>query len=120
ALAEAEALERQVIAQNKRRRSDLSVSVAAQKITSLIAGKQFDQAFTEYRRQLSNLGKTGGGNFFYDIVQPFAEALVAAGNQRQAKEVISLARQALKPANGSLIDNDLRELETSLADSSSG
>ena len=47
-----------------------------QKMISLVAAKQFDEAFAEYRRQVASLGKFGGGNFFYGIVQPFAEALL--------------------------------------------
>jgi hypothetical protein len=112
---EAESLERQIVAQNKRKRSDLSVSTAAQKIASLVAARQFDQALAEYRRQASSLAKTGGGNFFYDIVQPFAGALVAAGDTRRAKEVVMLARRALKPELGSIIDSELKDLEKLVA-----
>ncbi|HEY5770634.1 MAG TPA: tetratricopeptide repeat protein [Terrimicrobium sp.] len=120
ALQEAETMERQMVAQNKRSRSDLSVSVAAQKIISLIEANQLDKAFTEYRRQVLTLGRTGGGNFFYDIVQPFAEALVATGDVRQAKEVLALARKALKPEIGSIIDTELKNLEKIVADRSRG
>jgi hypothetical protein len=115
---EAEGLERQIVAQNKRSRSDLSVSVAAQKVISLIAAKQLDQAFAEYRRQVASLGKTGGGNFFYDVVRPLAEALAARGDMRQAKEVVALARKALKPEAGSIIDVELRDLERIVASGS--
>ncbi|HEY5706973.1 MAG TPA: hypothetical protein VIS96_15530 [Terrimicrobiaceae bacterium] len=120
ALQEAESLERQIVAQNKRTRSDLSVNIAAQRIISLVASKQLDQAFAEYRRQVSILARTGGGNFFYDIVQPFAQALVATGDAARAKEVLVLARKALKPEGGSIIDTALRELEKFVADGSSG
>jgi tetratricopeptide (TPR) repeat protein len=112
---EAESLERQMVAQNKRKRSDLSVTVAAQKIMSLAVERQFDQAFTEYRRQVQSLGKTGGGNFFYEIVQPLAGTLVAAGESRRAREVVNMARKALKPENGSIIDSELKDLEKLVA-----
>ena len=82
AFKEAERLEQQIVAQNKRKRSDLSVGVAVQKMISLVAAKQFDEAFAEYRRQVASLGKFGGGNFFYGIVQPFAEALLERGDAR--------------------------------------
>ena len=111
-------LERQIIAQNKRRRSDLSVSVAAQKIITLVEARRFDDAFAEYRRQLTAIGKFGGGNFFYDIVQPYVEAVSAAGKQGQAKEALALARKALKPEHGGILDGDLSELETSLGNGS--
>ena len=94
--------------------------MAAQKIIALVAAKQFDQAFAEYRRQLANLGKTGGGNFFYDIVQPLVEALLAAGDERTAREVLALARKALKPGIGGTIDGDLRDLEMSVGNGFSG
>ncbi len=111
---EAESLERQVITQNKRRRSDLSVSVAAEKIMALVEARRFDEAVIEYRRQLSAIGKLGGGNFFYDIVQPYVEAVSAAGNKGQAKEALASARKALKPQPGSILERDLSELEESL------
>jgi tetratricopeptide (TPR) repeat protein len=112
---EAESLQRQIVAQNKRKRSDLSVSIAAQKIASLASAGQFDQALTEFRRQVSSLAKTGGGNLFYDIVRPFTETLVAAGDARRAREVVTLARRALKPENGSIIDSELKDLEKVVA-----
>ena len=116
AFEEAERLEQQIVAQNKRKRSDLSVGVAVQKMISLVAAKQFDDAFAEYRRQVASLGKFGGGNFFYGIVQPFAEALLERGDARHAKEVLMLARKALKPEAGSIIDNELKVLERLAAD----
>lgn len=115
AIEEAESLERQIIAQNKRRRSDLSVNVAAQKVIALVEAKQFDQALAEYRRQLKTFGETGGGNLFYDIVQPLVEALLAAGREREARDSLTLARKALKPEIGGTIESDLRDLEMSVA-----
>ena len=77
-----------------------------QKIISLVAAKQFDEAFAEYRRQVASLGKFGGGNFFYGIVQPFAEAVLERPAMRgHAKEVLMLARKALKPERGSILDS---------------
>jgi tetratricopeptide (TPR) repeat protein len=120
AIQEAESLERQIIVQNKRRRSDLSASVAAQRVLVLVEAKQLDQAFMEYRRQLAAVGKAGGGNFFYDVVQPFVEALLAAGSERQAREALGLARKALKPEMGGTIEGDFRDLEMSLGAGSRG
>ncbi len=105
-------MERQAVAQNKRARSDLSVKVVAQRIKSLLAEGRLDDALAEYRRQVLTLGKTGGGNLFYDLVQPFAADLITAGHTRQAAEALSLARKALKPEGGSLLDSDLRKMES--------
>lgn len=106
----AEALEKQIVSSNKRKRSDLSVNIAAQKLGALINEKKFDEAFAEYQKQLGSLGKTGGGNFFYEIVRPFAASLVAAGDKKRAADAVSMARKSLRPEIGSILDNDLNEL----------
>lgn len=103
-------LEQQIVSSNKRQRSDLSVNMAAQRLGALVAEKKFDEAFKEYQRQLSGLGKTGGGNFFYDIVRPFALTLAAAGDRMRAAEAVTMARKVLRPESGSILDNDLEAL----------
>ena len=106
----AELLEKQIVLENKRRRADLSVGMAARQIATLIEARDFEKAISEYRRQLTSLGKTGGGTLFYEIVEPVVEAFVAAGDRAQAKQAIEMARKALDPASGSIIDNELAGL----------
>lgn len=110
----AETLEKSIVSANKRRRSDLSVTMAAQKLTALAAEKKFDEAFATYRSQLSRLGKTGGGNFFLEITRPFVRALADAGDTARAVEAVSLARKALRPEPGSILAIDLNDLEKDL------
>lgn len=106
----AEALEMRILAQNKRKRSDLSVNIAAQRLEALVEAKQYDEAFKEFRRQVQNLGQTGGGNFFFDVVEPFALALKGAGDATRAREAVEMARKALKPESGSILDNAFASL----------
>jgi hypothetical protein len=108
--AAATALEAQIMSSNKRQRSDLSVSMAAQKLSALVDAKKFDAAFAEYQKLLAGLGKTGGGNFFYDIVRPFAFSLAEAGDRKRALEAVTMAQKALKPEGGSILDEDMKEL----------
>jgi len=113
--ATADALERQAQYQNKNKRSDLSVSIAAGRLSTLVEQKQFDDAFKEYKKQISSLGKTGGGNFFYDIVEPFAMALKGAGDTAKAESAVSLARKALRPETGGILDVDMKQLEDAIS-----
>ncbi len=57
--AAADALERQAQYQNKNKRSDLSVSIAAGRLSTLVEQKQFDEAFKEYKKQLTVSAKRG-------------------------------------------------------------
>jgi len=106
----ASALEAQIMSSNKRQRSDLSVSMAAQKLDALVAEKKFDAAFVEYQKLLSGYGKAGGGNFFYDIVRPFAITLSEAGDKKRAAEAVTMAQKMLRPEAGSILDQDMKEL----------
>jgi hypothetical protein len=110
----ASALEAQIMSSNKRLRSDLSVNIAAQKLRALVAEKNFDGAFAEYRKLLAGLGKTGGGNFFYDIVRPFAVTLAEEGDPKRALEAVTMAQKVLKPDAGSILDVDMKDLSESL------
>jgi len=110
----ATALEAQVMTSNKRLRSDLSVNIAAQKLGALVDEKKLNDAFTEYQRLLTGLGKTGGGNFFYDIVRPFALTLAEAGDKKRAMDAVSMAQKILRPDAGSILDEDMKELKEEL------
>lgn len=112
---EADQLEAQMFSSNKRRRADLSVGVGARSLGPLIAEGRWDEAFAEYRRLAQQLGRTGGGNFFYDIARPLARALAEAGQVQRAAEVVAIARSALRPEEGSILDADLKKLAESLA-----
>lgn len=111
----ADSLERQALSQNKKKRSDLSVGIAAGRLATLVEQKQFDEAFKEYKKQITSLGKTGGGNFFYDIVAPFAMALKEAGDTEKAASAVSLARKALRPESGGILDVDMKQLENAIS-----
>lgn len=113
--ATADSLERQALSQNKKKRSDLSVGIAAGRLATLVEQKQFDEAFKEYKKQITSLGKTGGGNFFYDVVAPFAMALKEAGDAEKAASAVSLARKALRPESGGILDVDMKQLEDAIS-----
>ena len=65
----------------------------------------------EYRSLLSRLGRKGGGNFYYEIVAPFTESLLQAGDLPGAKRALELARRSLQPEKESILDQELRSLE---------
>lgn len=109
--ATADKISRQIISQNSRARSDLSVSAAAEKLTATAESGNAAAAMTEYRSMLRQLGRDGGGNFFYEIVRPFFEALVAMDEKKKAAEVLELARKTLHPTKGQILDQELETLE---------
>lgn len=104
-------LERRMIAQNANRRSDLSVSAASGRMTALLQEGKIDEALRDFRSQVNRLGRTGGGNFFYEVVAPIVSYLISEGNPREAKRVLDQARRSLRPDRGSILDQELGRLE---------
>jgi tetratricopeptide (TPR) repeat protein len=108
---EAGALEKSIVSQNKKQRSDLSIEMAARQLEDLLDKKKFDEAFAVYRKQVNNLGKTGGGNFFIAVVNPYVSALAESGDKERARDALKLARKAMSPDRDSPLESALRALE---------
>ncbi len=109
----AQKVERTIVAQNRRNRSDLGVSMAAQKVSAAIASGDLDAAAAEFHRQLYALGKNGGGDFLKQVGLPFIQALLKNGKNARARRAIDTMRQQLSPDPGSLLDMALKDLEQS-------
>ena len=107
----ARAYENQIITQNAGDRTDLGVQTLAKQILDLAGSGQLDDAFKKYRQQADGIGRSGGSSFFYEVVQPFVSALLAAGQQSRAKEAMQLARTTLNPPAGTLLERDMDTLD---------
>lgn len=110
----ADAIERKILAQNRRLRSDLSVSAAARRLMLLVDDAKFKDAMSEYASMLRALSQTGGGNFFHDVVAPFAELLDEEGDTASALEAVAMARKSLRPSKDSILDQSFDKLEAKL------
>ncbi len=106
----AQKYENNLISQNRRDRSDLAITVAAQRLTTLVENDQPDEALTEYRTALQRLGKSGGGSFFYEIVRPLAVAFTSRDNPAAAQTIIREATATLNPEPDSILEKDIDAL----------
>lgn len=111
---DASRIESQIMRQNRLARSDLSVKIAADRLTALVDQGKLDEALVEYRSQIARLAPTGGGNFFYDVVRPFVVKLAASGDHRSAERALEMGRRALDASPGSILDQEFAVLEESL------
>ncbi len=109
--AKAEKLQKAIISQNSQTRSDLSVHAAAESIQKRLTENDVDSALTELRSVLSRLGKTAGGNIFYEIVRPTVWHLRENGETDLALRVINDSRRAINPDSGGILDVDFSKLE---------
>lgn len=107
----AEELENQIVGANRRQRADLSITAAAAGLFANLKEGKTGEALQEFRSLATRFGKTGGGNFFYQIVDPLASELISMGNKNEARQVVDLARRHLRPEDGSILDSEIKRLE---------
>ncbi len=111
----AQRYEDRLISQNRRDRSDLAITVAAQRLTALVERDQFDEALTEYRDALQRLGKTGGGSFFYEIVRPLAVTFARRDDPDTASAILQAAESALDPEPDSILEKEFKTLAAKIS-----
>lgn len=104
-------IEQQILSQNKRSRSDLSVNMAADQLTALLEAGNMDEAEKLFRRQVHSLSQTGGGNFYYEIAEPYIRMLIEKGDKNEARRSIELVRRKLAPQPGGILDASMNELQ---------
>lgn len=104
-------IERQILLQNRHKRSDLSVNIAAKQLGTHLEAGNIQAAESLFRKQIQSLGETGGGNFFYDVATPYINLLIKNGDKSEARRTIDLVRRKLNPELDSIIDNSLDKME---------
>jgi len=103
-------LEQQMVAQNRRARSDLSTAAGAESLARLVASGDYRGALREFNSLARKLGRQGGGNFFYGIVRPLVENLRLAGREKDAQEVMREARRRMTFEPDSILAKEFEEL----------
>lgn len=100
-----------VVSQNKNRRSDLSVGVAAMQVQSALEQGDLDKAALEFHKKLQTIGQKGGGEFVKEVGFSFVQALIDSGNKTRARRTVSIMRQKFNPSPASPLDRSLAEME---------
>lgn len=106
----ADALLKNLIALNRVKRPDISITLVSEKIRQLIAGGDLKTAYDYYRSEFPKLARFGGGDLFYKVVAPLVSAFQEAGDKSQAKRVIDIAKREFKAERDGILDQELKKL----------
>ena len=107
----AKSLERDMLVQNRTKRFDLSIGVAASGLGEKLEAGDWAGAELAYRQALREFKGQGGGHLFYGLVAPFVETALAEGQTVVAKNALQEAKRVLKAGKGTLVGQALVELE---------
>ena len=113
----AQRLSEQMVRENRRQRADLSAAAGSESLSRLLAAGDYEGAMRAYRDLTSKLGRTGGGNLFYDVVRPFVLELRAAGREQDAQRALQRARERMRFEKDSILAKEFAELESGSAGS---
>ena len=85
--------------------------MAADQLTAMLKAGNMAEAEKLFRRQVHSLSQTGGGNFYYDVAEPYIRLLIEKGDTSEARRSIDLVRRKLAPQQGGILDSAMSELE---------
>lgn len=108
-------IEDRVVRENIRERSDISTAAGAETLQRLVAVGDYEVAQREFRSLTGKLGRTGGGNLFYDVVRPFVLQLQSAGKNKEALRALRQARRDMPVEPGSILAREFDELAEGLS-----
>lgn len=97
--AGAELLDRRILEENKKGRTDLSAAATARLLTLKMEAGDPEAALREYRKELSALGN-GGSDFFYRVTMPLCGFLISKGRPDLSRRVLKEAYDVMKPRKG--------------------
>lgn len=107
----AQKLSEQMVRENRRQRADLSAAAGSETLSRMLESGDYEGAMREYRALTGKLGRTGGGNLFYDVVRPFVLGLRAAGKEQDAQKALQRAREKMRFEKDSILAREFAELE---------
>ena len=104
-------LEQQILVQNRTKRFDISIGVAASQVGERIEAGDWAGAESAFRQAMREFKGQSGGHLFYGLVAPFVETALAEGQDKVAKNGLQEAKRVLKAGKETLVGKALDQLE---------
>jgi hypothetical protein len=104
--------EKAIVKENFSTRSDISSQQIGERIKELLDKDLSSKAMLEYKSAIRTVPSGAAGDFFYGVTRPLTLALSERGERAQAIQAVKVARQKINPPKESLLDLDMKELES--------
>jgi hypothetical protein len=106
----AERLKEEMLRDNRSERFDLGITVAASSVLAAAEGNDWKTASEEYDEALDRFKRNAGGHLLYNLVQPYVERCLEAGQRARAVEAMEDLDRVFKPKPNTMLDQDLEKL----------
>lgn len=104
------ALGKEIQRENRRKRFDLGIGAGADALLEHIEARQWPEARQEFRRIVRRFDEQGGGNLFYQIIEPYVLACASEQQWDLAEEAIKYAEKRMPVESGSILDMEFDRL----------
>ena len=107
-------LKKDIIRENRRKRFDLGIGVGAGTIFEQLEAKNWVEAEKEFKKMVRKFDDKGGGNLFYQIIQPYVTACLEEGQKDMAEDALKYADKKIDRDQGSILDKEFEKLYTAV------
>lgn len=112
--ASADKLRAAILTENKRARFDLAITLAASPILDLARSDKWPEASTAYEKLLGKSKSKSNGDLFYNLVQPYLEQAIQAGQKDLARQALLKAKPLFQVQPLSTLAVDIKALEAAI------
>ncbi|MEM9479472.1 MAG: hypothetical protein AAGA58_07455 [Verrucomicrobiota bacterium] len=102
----------QLMRENRSKRYDLVIDVAAEQVMVKIEEAKWEEAHESFLKSMVRLRSKAGGELFYRLVEPYVTRCLEADRVEFAEKAIDQAAKSFEAIRGSILDRDLSELAT--------
>lgn len=110
----ADRLRTKMVAENRSKRFDLGIALAADEIFEMMDVGNWDGAQKEMKSVMRRFGRNAGGHLFYNLLEPYVRRCLLGKRIPEAQAALKDA-DSFEAMSGSILDNDLKKLRAEVA-----
>jgi len=103
-------LQKEIVRENRKKRFDLGIGAGAGVIFEKIDAGDWEAAEGEYKSLIRKFDDKGGGNLFYQVVQPYVVSCIEDAQWKRAESALEYAERKMKVDNQGILGREFSGL----------
>jgi hypothetical protein len=108
-------LQKEIVRENRRKRFDLGIGAGVEGIFTHIEAGNWKEAEREFKRVVRRFDDKGGGNLFYQLIQPYVLTCAEEGKWDLAQDAIKYAEKRMPVEPDSILRREFDRLQMMVA-----
>jgi hypothetical protein len=103
-------LQKDIVRENRKKRFDLGIGAGAEAIFEKIDGGDWEGAEKEFKGVIRKFDEQGGGNLFYQLIQPYVISCLEDAQWKRAETALEYAEKKMEVGSQSILAREFSEL----------